>query len=278
MNKFIYLFILMPLVVFTGCEETVVLDTDQIEPSIVIEGLVTNEERQHYVKVSSSVGFYDANGFEGVGNAVVTVTDDQGNVFNYTHNPGGVPAGEGLYFSETAFTGQIGRAYTLSVTIGPEVYTATDIIYPVTAIDSLEVSVNKDEFEDPEKDGYYHEILFYAKEPQETEDYYLFKFYRNDSLILDSETDIYYADDELLGENIDGIPTAGYYKKGDKATVEMYSISRQGFIYFNDLYNLLNSDGGMFSPPPANPRTNLNNDALGYFQASAIVIDSVMVE
>ncbi|UII32022.1 DUF4249 domain-containing protein [Fulvivirga ulvae] len=279
MNKnILYLLILMMITVLAGCEETVTLESEQVQPKVVIEGLVTNEKRQHFVKVSRSAEFYSSGDFTGVTDAVITVEDDQGNVYNYEHNPSGAENGDGYYLSEDVYEGQIGSTYKLTVTIGSEVYTASDMIKPVTAIDSLEISLNEDEYEDPEDEGYYYEVLFYAKEPQETEDYYLFKFYRNDSLFLDTETDIYYADDELLGENIDGIPTAGFYKQGDKARVEMYSISRQGYIYYNDLYTLLTSDGGMFSPPPANPRTNLTNDALGYFQASAVVSDTIVVE
>lgn len=279
MNKnILYLLILLAVAILAGCEETVKLESEQVEPQVVIEGLVTNENRQHYVKVSRSAEFYSSGDFTGVTDAVITVEDDQGNVYNYVHNPSSAENGEGYYLSEDAFAGQIGSTYKLTVTIGPEVYTATDIIKPVTAIDSLEVSLNEEEFEDPEDEGYFYEVLFYAKEPQDTEDYYLFKFYRNDSLFLDTETDIYYANDDLLGEDIDGIPTAGFYKQGDTARVEMYSITRQGYIYYNDLYTLLNSDGGMFSPPPANPRSNLSNNALGYFQASAVVSDSIVVE
>ncbi|MBL6445063.1 DUF4249 domain-containing protein [Fulvivirga sp. 29W222] len=278
MNKnILYLLALITAASLMGCEETVVLDSEQVQSKIVIEGLVTDQEKHHYVKVSRSGEFYSNGNFSGVVDAAVTVEDDQGNVFNYVHNPSGMDD-EGYYLSEDVFAGQVGSSYKLTVTVGSEIYTATDVLNPVTAIDSLEVSLNEEEYDDPEDEGYFYEILFYAKEPQETEDYYLFKFYRNDSLLLDSETDVYYANDDLLGESIDGIPTAGFYKLGDRARVEMYSISRQGYIYYNDLSSLLNTDGGMFTPPPANPRSNLTNAALGYFQVSAVVSDSIAVE
>ena len=59
--------------------------------------------------------------------------------------------------------------------------------------------------------------------------------------------------------------------------VEMYSITREAFIYYNDLFNLINNDGGMFTPPPANPRSNVSNGALGYFQVSALDTASIIV-
>ncbi|WP_040497620.1 DUF4249 domain-containing protein [Fulvivirga imtechensis] len=274
------IYILTGLVVLglLACEETVTLDTKQIDPQIVIEGLVTDETKSHYVRVTRSVGFYDFGRARGVADAVVTVSDNEGNVFNYVHNPGDMPESDGYYYAETPFAGEVGNTYTLTVIVGGETYTGSDVLQPVTAIDSLSVRIDEDEFEDPEDVGYYHEVLFYAKEPKDRKDYYLFKFYRNDSIILDQENDIYFANDEVLGENIDGIPIAGFYKNGDVARVEMYSITRQGYVYYNDLFNILNNDGGMFSPPPANPRTNLSNDALGFFQVSAMVSKSIVIE
>ena len=65
---------------------------------------------------------------------------------------------------------------------------------------------------------------------------------------------------------------------GDKATIEAYSLSRTGYVFYDDLQKLLNNDGGMFNQPPANSRTNLSNGALGFFQASAINSASIVVE
>jgi hypothetical protein len=70
-----------------------------------------------------------------------------------------------------------------------------------------------------------------------------------------------------------------YYGKDDQAVVEVYSLSKVGYIYYNDLFSILNGDsGGMFGPIPASPRTNLNNGAIGFFQVSAIDISAVKIE
>jgi hypothetical protein len=71
---------------------------------------------------------------------------------------------------------------------------------------------------------------------------------------------------------------ASFYKLGDIGKVEMYSISNTGFICYNDLVNLLKNDGGMFGSPPVNPRTNIKGGVLGYFQASSIVSESILIE
>jgi hypothetical protein len=139
--------------------------------------------------------------------------------------------------------------------------------------------VDEREQEDPEITGKFYELLLYTKEPPDESNYYLFKFYRNDSLTYDWDTDIYYSDDVLLAENIDGIASPIHYGWKDKAKMEMFSLTRAGYIYYADLSTLLNNDGGgMFGPIPGPPRTNLSNDALGFFQVSAISINEMVIE
>ncbi len=266
------------LTALVACEETIELDPGQVESLVVIEGLITDQEKYHYIRVTETVDFYSTDKPTPITSASVVVTDDSGNSYLFEHNQSGQPEFDGYYFPEVPFAGVIDRSYNMEVEHDGETYTASDQLYRVTAIDSLEVIINEDEFEDPDDPNYFYEVLFYAQEPQETEDYYLFKFYRNDSLILDDETDIYFSDDEVLAESINGIPTAGFYTKGDTAMVEMYSISKQAFIYYNDLINLLKSDGGMFGSPPVNPRNNISNGAMGYFQTSAMVSDTAYIE
>jgi hypothetical protein len=243
---------------------------NQNVPRVVIEGQVTNKSGYQYVKITRTSGFYESGESPAVEDAIVRVTDNIGNEFVFTHNPGGFADSAGYYKPEIPFKGEVGRTYNLSVSADGEAYEAVDSMYPVTSIDSLTSRISTDEEEDPKDFGRFYEVLMYAKEPQGTTDYYLFKFYRNDSLKVYNDTDIYYADDEVLGENIDGVSSPIYYKPGDIARVEMYSITREGYVFYNDLQSLLNSDGGLFSQPPTNSRSNLSNGALGFFQASAV--------
>ena len=265
-------------VILSACEKTVYLDLNQNDPKIIIEGQVTNKLGYQYVKVTRSVGFYATGESPRVEDAIVSVKDDVGNEFEFVHNPGGLADSIGYYLPLVPFKGEIGRTYELSVTVDGEVYEAEDKLFKVTTIDSLAYRVNDDEAEDPKDFGKTYEVLMYAIEPQGTTDYYLFKFYRNDSLKFYNDTDIYYADDEVLGEQIDGVPSPIYYAPGDIARVEAYSLSRNGFVFYNDLQTLLNSDGGLFSQPPSNSRTNLSNGALGYFQASAVDVKEIEIK
>jgi hypothetical protein len=265
-------------VFFFSCEEPFTIDTEQAPPRVVIDGLITDNAAYQQVAIKWTTNFYNKEKSPGIENAVVTVSDDAGNVFNFVHNPSNHADSSGIYIPETPFAGEIGKTYFLHVEIDGEVYEATDKMADVIPVDSLTVVPDEDEQEDPEIDGRFYEVLLFAQEPQNERNFYLFKFYRNDSLTYDSETDIYFSDDELLAENIDGVEAPIYYSKGDRAKVEVFSMSRVGFVFYNDLFNLLNNDGGMFSPIPATPRTNLSNNALGFFHVGAVKTGEITID
>lgn len=269
--------ILFLTLVICSCDKPVVLDLDQMSPKVVIEGLVSDQPNYQFVKVSRTANFYDEGKTPRVSDAIVFVSDDLGNEFSFVHNPHNHADSTGYYLPAVPFVGEAGRTYHLSVTVDGDLYQAEDKMYRITEIDSLQYRINEEEQEDPEEKGKFYELLLYAKEPQETSDYYLFKFFRNDSLKIDNPTAIYFADDKVLGEEINGVPSPVYYAPDDTARVEMYSLSRVGYVFYSDLFNLLNNDGGMFSPPPANSRTNLSNGALGFFQVSAITIAGLRI-
>tara|TARA_A100000171_G_C2118290_1_gene139179 strand:- start:745 stop:1581 length:837 start_codon:yes stop_codon:yes gene_type:complete len=277
--KNLYKYILFSLTVFfVSCEETIDIDTITSEPKVVIDGVLTNNSELNFIKLSYTRGFYSLDPNPSITDALVTVTDDADNEVVYIHNPNNDPSKKGYYYPQTPYAGSIWTTYRLKVTVDGVDYTASETMLPVTEIDSLTVIIDEEEMEDPDEEGEFYEVLFYAKEPQDRVDHYLFKFYKNGLTLRDFEGDIYFADDDFLGESISGVPTAGYYKLGQYAKVEMYSITREAFIYYNDLSNLLNNDGGMFTPPPANPRTNLSNGAFGYFQVSAVDIMEIEIK
>jgi hypothetical protein len=275
-----------PIIIFSliafiliSCNEPIHLDLDQTTSKIVIKGMVTNKPGYQSVKISRSVDFYANGQMPRVTNAVVTVRDDLGETINFAHNPNSHADSAGIYIPVPPFTGQIGRTYTLTVNVEGQIYEATDELLSVVSMDSVTYQVNEDEEEDPNEEGKIYELLMYMREPQDQNNFYLFKFYRNDTLVYYDDNEIYYTDDELLAENIDGVPSPVYYGINDTSAIEIYSLSRLGYVYYNDLTTVLNNDGGgMFGPIPASPRTNLSNGALGIFQVSAVNSIGIKIE
>ena len=63
--------------------------------------------------------------------------------------------------------------------------------------------------------------------------------------------DINVTDDTAVGEAIDGIEAPYLYVRGDTARMEMYSLTREAYVFWSDVANLIFSDGGVFAPLPA---------------------------
>ena len=273
MNKLTYIYIAV-ITLFFGCEKVVELDLEQSTPQIVIEGLLTNKDSIQFVKVSRSIQFYEA-GFNPVTNAVINVSGG-GNLYTYSHNPSAVDSLNGFYFSDAPFAGKIGESYTLSVDVNGVSYVAEDTMRNVTTIDSLSFQLARDPFEEDVIAGRIYQALLYASEPAGSQDYYQFQFFRNHQLITDSNN-IFVFSDESFGPTLNGLPSPVLFREGEVASVRIYSLTREQYLFYTDLSNLLNSDGGMFSPPPANPRNSFSNNALGLWQVSAINEASIKI-
>jgi len=265
------------LMVPAACDVPFELDEDQTPPVMVIEAQVTDVAHINYVKLSTTVSFYYQGDVPLVTDAVVTVAEEGGNIFTYSHNPGGSPDSVGYYLPDVPFSGKEGLTYTLSVTHDGAIYSASDVMAAPNKIDSLSYQVNPFmEFFDPEEEDK-HELLLYAKEPQGIKNYYMFRFFKNDSVYRSYENDVYIAEDVALGEDINGLPSPVLYAQKDTAIVNILSVSRYAYVYYFDLQLALNNDGGMFSPPPANPNNNLDNDALGFFLVASVAADTVII-
>lgn len=251
-------------IAFFSCEKTIELDIAQADPVVVIEGLVTDHPDMQYVKISHSKPFGGPGSSPAVSGASVSVTDENGQVIVFAE------ASPGYYTPVEPFAGKAGTTYGLSVKLDGQLYTAEEEMQFLLPLDSLSVREDPEEKADPEEEGRYYEVLIYGREPQATEDYYLFKFYRNDTLWNNDGSWIFAYDDTILGERIHDLPMPMYFAKDEHARLEMYAITQRAYRYYLDLNSNINNDGGMFSGQPANTRTNIEGGALGYFQASVL--------
>lgn len=268
--KNLILIALISLIVFS-CEETIVLDLDQTEPVLVIEGLVTNNASYNYVKLSQT-GPFSSTGIDLVSGASVLVSDQNNQQFTFAETE------PGLYLPDTPLEGVVGTTYTLTVEYQGTTYTASEQMPSVNPIDSMSYLRIDDVDEEFAEEEQFYELYLFLTEPQDEENYYLFKFYRNEEVLDFDGTSVYIFDDVIIGESIEGLATPEYYAKGDLATVEMFGVTRRAYRYFIDLSNNLNNDGGIFSGIPANAGTNIEGGAVGYFQVSALEVGELTIE
>lgn len=239
----------------SACETTVDLDLADAENRVVIEGYVIHDSLP-YVRVSRTADYLNNNPTPSVSNAIITIEDETGrkDTLEYSGN-------NGLYIGDS-FLGIKFRTYTLRANVDGITYTASSYMDDLPEPDSISYTYNPgNTFQD---EGYYPTL--FAQSPAEGTAF-LFKFYRNDSL-LNSPTEIWAFDGKFTDGDIDGIATPYAYQFLDTAAVIYYSLDRNGFNFWTDLSLQLNNDGGFFSTPPANARNNWDNGALGIFQAS----------
>lgn len=275
-----------------SCDVAIELDLEQAPPQYVVEAkLVFDENLQpddQYVRLTRSVGFYDNVAPPPVVGAEVKVMTGQETIAFAAHPN---PDSAGYYFPVMPFEGQIDQAYALEIRVGDDLITATDPLDELKAtFDSLTwekdveweefMQNNPDFFEDEDFSKVYQVFVYATVEKNiglQNIQSYLFEFIINDTIQNNDGTSIYFADDQLIQENINGLPIDPYARLDDHVEVRVLSISRDVFVFYNDLFNNLNNDGGMFGPIPANLRTNLVGDALGVFQVSMVKKDAITV-
>lgn len=271
-NHVLYL-LLMLGGVFGACREVIDFELPVDEPQLVIEGSLTYwadepERNQVRVMVSSSGNYYNENVFNPITEALLQVDDlTTGNTYDLTP----IENEPGLYLNNTLPL-ELGNAYRLRVMYDGSEYESSSTILPVAELDSFSYRYREENIFLEE--GYY--FFFSGRTPKERGiNYYRFKIYEGDSL-YNQRGDYLIQSDELLREKIDTLQLANYaFEVGDSVRIEMYSLDKSMFNYYNELVELLFNDGGLFSSPPRNPTSNIINTTqpdrppLGFFQVSS---------
>jgi hypothetical protein len=263
-----FLFTILGMFLISSCEEKLDINLEAGESRIVIEGMVTDQPQPFMVKVSRTISFTQEGLPPGVDNASVTITDNLGNTYPLSL------VSNGLYQTAGPEQGVVGRTYSLEVAVDGETYTAQDLLRACPPIDSMysiyrEISAQHDEA------GYY--AYASSTDPQNEENYYLYKFYKN-GINVGDPNEVYINDDRFLSGNITGVELPGIYEENDTIRFEQYTMTRKAFLFYYGLQQQLFNDGGFFSTPPANAQGNISNGGLGLFQASGLAIDSLVVK
>ncbi|MFN3800513.1 DUF4249 domain-containing protein [Belliella pelovolcani] len=249
-----------------SCQEEVILDLQSLEPTPVIEAIWTNTPNFNQVFVSFSKDFYSDEPNESVTNAQVFVRNiGTGRIATFRYNEQ-----VDRYVPTQNQIGQIGQTYELNVIVDGKAYISTGTLLPPPSLDSITY-----EFKDQRvfrEEGYY--LTLYGDIPFTQENNYRIRIIRNDTL-LNRRTD-YLLFDDTFGTQIlnRGFELGGFpFREGDRVRLELFRLNRDAYDYLNQLVGLLFNDGGLFSPPPQNPVSNIHpvngeGNVLGYFMVS----------
>lgn len=252
-------YLLLLTIVFSSCEKVIDIDLNSSEKKLVIEGVLTTTIGSAKVLISETKDFKESNSFNGVSNAVVTITETGGSTTPLIETAKGIYEAPGL-------RGEVGKKYSLSVTLGTKIYTADCSMPTTVAFDSAFVTEenifgNKQllanvKYKDPLGKGNYYRFIQYLNGQKEKQ-----LFTRDDEFSDGNQViaKLWYSVEDDDSNKIES---------GKDLKIEMLCIAPAVFKYWDSLDR--SATGENQSASPANPVTNMKGGALGYFSAHSV--------
>jgi len=280
--------IIFPLIVatfFTSCTELIEIKTDNSEPVIVINGILTDEHKYQEIHISRSSPYFDDEPNAGISNALVTVESSNNEVYKFME----CDTLPGIYYSQEMWAVKENFEYHLNVKVDfdnngeDKLYQASTKILPPLYLDSAKI-VPMDIM------GHANYALnVYGQDPP-SEDYYLFKLSVNDSLVTSKLSQYIISDDVMINNGyIPGLTIeyfgdisewekdteetrrrSLYAKEGDKIGIELSMISKGYFDFISQCVREMRGENPMFGGPASNITTNISNGGVGYFSGYCI--------
>lgn len=252
-----------------SCTEKIDIQLDEAQVRLVVEGYLTNEAKEHVVRLTKSAPYFSNQSAPLVEGATVTLFDGETNQKLTEKSPG-------IYVTPSDYAGHPGKTYQLTIALAEPIadqttFTANCFMNEVIETDSIGIEYHSDWGK-----GIW-EIKWYAQEPL-GDDYYLFKAFKNDSAFADSIKNWVVFDDRFIDGNFtNGIGVKYFWKirnqiirPGDKITLQVCGISKEYQTYVEFTRRAVDYQSPMFSGPPTNVPGNISNGAIGYFAAYAV--------
>jgi len=266
------------LIIVTGCTEKIEIELDENYTRLVVEGNITNDTMKHTFSLSKTTSYYYNQAPPKVKDAIITITDNNGNNIQLTEET------EGQYCTPDDFFGVIDRTYKMTIELNDAIsehthYESSSNIVEVAPIDSIKMVFEPDFG----REGFWV-LNIYFTDPAETEDYYMFNVYQNGTLLTDSINKVGYTDDKFFNGNAtNGLGIAFFnnedqqFEVGDTVKLQMAGLNKQQFTYFIDIEKATAPQNPLFGGPPANVKGNIDNGAFGYFGAYSTTYSSVIL-
>ena len=253
-------------ILFISCEDVIELDLESEEPRLVIEASINwfkgTSGNNQTVKLSLTTPYF-SNEITPANNAVVTISDENNNTFNFTEEEN-----TGVYKTNN-FIPVIGERYFLFIQYNNEIYTAQEELISVSDIDFVQQEIGAG------FSGEDIELKAYFTDPNSEGNHYLFEFQPEIFTIPDLNV---YNDEFTNGNQMFGYYSDEDLESGQNVTIRNYGISKEFYNYMFVLLQQNSQDaGGPFETQPATVRgncvnqTNPNNFPLGYFRLSEAV-------
>ncbi len=249
---------LMVSVLFLSCEEVIELDLSEVENQIVIEGTISEVYSASRVKLSFAESAFKKSQPRVATGAVVTLRDDLGNSETLNEIQPGI-------YAPTGILGAPHRTYTLTVEFGGQRYAAVSTMPEPMSFDSIQsIPLYYDpRFPNPVA------LKYYLSNRPGVEEYCLIKAYQpNDNTVYWTIYSDKYSDGKQVV--LDG-PT--FFSPTRTILVDLIAVDKATYDYFYTLRQITGGDDievpDLLAINEYNPKSNLTNNALGYFSAQA---------
>ncbi|MFT5581894.1 MAG: hypothetical protein ACI9G9_001155 [Psychromonas sp.] len=247
------LFILIVAGSLFSCEKVIDLKLRSSEAKYVIKAEVNAGDSIHFVRITKSIPFDQENVFPNVTDAVVALSDNQGNSEVL------LSIGNGVYRTDN-FKAFDEVQYTVEVKHQDKVFVATSIIPKTVNLD--EVIATESEFFGQTSFVLTPRFLDLAG----IRNYYGFVYSKvTVDFSKQASSNLILRDDEFSDGQYNQQPLFGNYapQAGDTVEVIMIGLDESAFEFYFSKETNTSPDSGA----PANPVSNWSNGALGYFTA-----------
>jgi hypothetical protein len=272
------LIIILSVIVFgiSACTERIDINLDETYTRLVVYGNITTDTTTHYVELSSTTNYYYNQPAPAVSAAIVSISDDLGNLELLSE------VEPGKYATSPDFAAVAGRTYTLEVELQEEIngyrsYTASSLCNPINEIDSIGLNYQPDW-----GDNGFYEVTCYYQDPP-TRDIYMFNIFLDGELVTDTIKNRFVTDDEFYnGSYTNGIGVGYLDQSVERETLtdgtvikfQAGNITEEYYDFIVSLQAETNYQAPLFSGPPANVKGNISNGAVGFFAAYGVAYSS----
>ena len=236
------------------CQKVISVDLIRLLRKLLLRAIYRIHSGRLMSTLSKTVNFDQPNTFPPIAGAHIVMSDNLGHSVLLTETPL-----SGTYVAST-LQGTPGRTYTLDVTTDGKEYVASSTMPLPVGIDSLAIENS------PFGSNLRKLIDVHFTDPAGIKNYYRFVVMRNGII----SSNIYLYDDRIQdGQPITSVLSVDTLQTGDTLVVFLQGIDEGVYNDFRTAQQI-SGDRGSFSASPANPLSNFNNGALGYFSAYAI--------
>lgn len=242
----------------SSCQKVIDVNLNSTTPQYVIEAQLLEGKNDFVVRISKTGDYFGVDKSTPVINAVVSFKKNVETPIVIKHESDGV-------YRLLNYTATINADYFLSVVIDGKTYQASSFMPKAVPLDSLKRALLPSINRDNDKPADSLQIDCYFKDPANEANFYRVKTVKN-GVFQGRGEDLLVIDDRLSNgiDVILPIYTAAYKPK-DSVNVELVSMDRKMFDYFNTLTTIVGQ--GNNTAAPTNPLTNFSGGCLGYFGA-----------